>query len=156
MAAQLGLFDVDVARGSGQTASHETQQGTATPDQSTSSAVGNVAEPDRTPSDHCGADASTSTFFDDTSIDARFERFHEENPHVLLEMLRLARARIAAGATRVGVKSLWEELRVTLRVSVRDDGDWKLNNSFTAPYARALIAAAPELGAFIETRRRKL
>lgn len=86
------------------------------------------------------------------SIDERFRLFHAENPHVLNEMYRIARAKITAGATRIGVKALWEELRESLRV--QKQGDFKLDNSFTAPYARALIDAAPELGEFIEIRTR--
>jgi hypothetical protein len=92
-------------------------------------------------------------------ISARFEAFHKANPHVLGEMLRLARARVAAGATRIGVKALWEELRVALaKRDLAYDADFKafkLNNSFTALYARALIELEPSLGNVIEIRRRK-
>jgi hypothetical protein len=87
------------------------------------------------------------------SIDQRWAEFHQTNPHVLDEMLRLARARVATGATRIGVKALWEELRSWLQVTGR--GEYKLNNSFTAPAARALIERDPSLAAVIELRTRK-
>ena len=87
------------------------------------------------------------------SIQARFDLFHEKNPHVLVELLRLARARLARGETRVGSKALWEELREWIRVEKA--GSWKLDNSLTALYGRALIAAEPALDGVIELRRRK-
>jgi hypothetical protein len=87
------------------------------------------------------------------SIGERFRLFHEANPHVLTEMLRLARGRLAAGATRVGAKALWEELRQSLRV--QNTGPHKLDNSLTALYARKLIELDASLATVIETRRRK-
>jgi len=87
------------------------------------------------------------------SIDARFAAFTQTNPHVMVEMLRLARAHLVAGAKRIGAKALWEELRQSLRVQKL--GDWKLDNSFTALAARRLIELEPALASVIEIRRRK-
>jgi hypothetical protein len=87
------------------------------------------------------------------TLEQRFEAFDAANPHVLEEMLRLARAELRAGETRIGVKALWELLREAIRV--RKLGNWKLNNSFTALYARRLIELEPALAGVIETRRRK-
>jgi hypothetical protein len=87
------------------------------------------------------------------TIDQQFLAFVTANPHVMPEMLRLARAKVAAGATRVGAKALWEELRVSIRT--RKLGDWKLNNNFTSRAATVLIEMDPSLKDVIETRRRK-
>ena len=87
------------------------------------------------------------------SIDERFRLFNDENPHVLTEMLRIARARVAAGAKRVGAKAIWEELRQYLRVN--KTGPHKLDNSLTALYARKLLEVDPSLATVIELRRRK-
>jgi hypothetical protein len=87
------------------------------------------------------------------SISDRFEAFHAGNPHVLAEMLRLARARLERGDKRIGAKALWEELRQSIRV--RKLGNWKLDNSLTALYARRLIEVEPALEDVIETRKRK-
>lgn len=87
------------------------------------------------------------------SIADRFETFHTENPHVLAEMLRLARARLDRGETWISVKALWEELRVSLSTNARDG--YRLNNSFTALYSRTLLETEPRLQGVIETRRRK-
>ena len=93
------------------------------------------------------------------SIDQRFADFHQANPHVFDEMLRLARARVAGGVTRLGAKALWEELRISLaKRDLAYDSDFKtfkLNNDFTAPMARMLIEHDPSLAAVIELRTRK-
>lgn len=88
------------------------------------------------------------------SIEVRFEEFDKANPHVLVEMLRLARIKLAAGARRIGAKALWEELRESIRV--RALGNWKLDNSLTALYARKLIELDGSLAGVIETRKRKI
>jgi len=135
-------------RGSGQPAPHVTQQGATTPGQRASVAVGNVAE-----SHHDPVGRRIVTPASPSSIDDRCAEFHKANPHVLEEMLRLARERVAHGATRIGIKSLWEELRERLRVL--KTGEYKLNNSYTAIYGRMLVERAPELEPLVEIRRRK-
>ena len=86
------------------------------------------------------------------SIEERYEAFHAENPHVLVEMLRMARERLARGDRRIGVKGLWEDLRSWLQTTGQP---YKLNNSFTAIYARELVKLEPQLEGVIEFRRRK-
>ncbi len=99
------------------------------------------------------------------TIQQRYEAFRAANPHVFVEMLRLARARLDRGEAFVSVKALWEELRVSLAV-IDDVGTpghvadivvepYKLNNDYTAFYARALIAADPRLAGVIQVRKRK-
>jgi hypothetical protein len=87
------------------------------------------------------------------TIEQRFASFHALNPHVMAEMLRLARKHLDRGERRIGAKALWEELRQSIRVCKL--GEWQLDNSLTALYARALIEAEPRLVGVIETRRRK-
>lgn len=87
------------------------------------------------------------------SIADRWEAFKRANPHVLPEMLRLARARVAGGATRIGTKALWEELRESLKVAKL--GDYKLNNDFTSRAADDLVALDPSLDGVIERRKRR-
>jgi hypothetical protein len=96
---------------------------------------------------------STAHTRDDLTLEQRFEAFHTTNPHVFVEMLRLARERLDAGATRIGCKALWEQLRESIRV--RKLGDYHLDNSLTALYARELLVAEPRLVGVIETRKRK-
>jgi hypothetical protein len=87
------------------------------------------------------------------SITERFEAFHAANPHVLEEMLRLARQHVAEGATRIGAKQLWEELRLSLRVNKL--GEYRLDNSLTSLYARAIVEADPTLAPMFELRTRR-
>lgn len=87
-----------------------------------------------------------------SSIDARFAEFHKANPHVGVELLRLARARLARGEQRIGTKALFEELRGVLSTQ---SPDYRLNNSHTSFYSRWLIQQDPRLADAIETRKRK-
>lgn len=91
------------------------------------------------------------------SLDQRYAEFASANPHVFDELLRLATARLARGETYISIKALWEELRVSLDLA--DDGGgegaYKLNNDFTALYARALIRREPRLDGVIRLRARK-
>jgi hypothetical protein len=91
------------------------------------------------------------------TIGGRFRAFDAANPHVLAEMLRLARARLDRGERYISVKALWEELRRALayRHEVLADGEYKLNNNYTALYARRLLDLEPRLDGVIATRRRK-
>lgn len=87
------------------------------------------------------------------SIEERFRAFHAANPHVLEEMLRLARQHVADGATRLGSKQLWEELRLSIRVHRL--GEYRLDNSLTSLYARAICEADLTLAPLFELRTRR-
>jgi hypothetical protein len=91
------------------------------------------------------------------SVDQRYAEFAKANPHVFTELLRLATARLDRGETFISIKALWEELRTSLDLA--DDGAapgaYKLNNNFTAIYARALIRAQPRLDGVIKVRERR-
>ncbi|KUO04581.1 hypothetical protein [Streptomyces caeruleatus] len=84
------------------------------------------------------------------TITERFHAFDARNPHVYRALERMAARRLAAGATRVGVKDLFEELRCQLPYGVAG-----LNNNFTALYARRLIDDHPHWVSVFELRRRR-
>jgi len=86
------------------------------------------------------------------NLRARFDSFHAENPHVYDELLRLARLCKAFGRKRIGMKMLWEVCRWNLALRTGGEGGFKLNNSFTAYYARTLMEREPELSGIFETR----
>ncbi len=134
--------------------------------QGASSAAGNVADP-QTGTEGSAAPVAHAPRTSRT-IEERFSDFHKLNPHVAQEMLRLARARLDRGETFISVKALWEELRVSLDraeeggagpLGAIQDRTWdpayKLNNSFTALYARLIIKLEPRLASVIELRKRK-
>ena len=63
-----------------------------------------------------------------------------------------ARPRPATGK-RPSITERWEECRENLRV--KKLGEYRLNNDFTALYARRLIELEPRLEGVIELRKRK-
>jgi hypothetical protein len=94
----------------------------------------------------------------DYSID-RIERcfweFHIANPLVYNELRDYALDLQHKGRKHYGVKALFEVVRFH-RALLTDDQlcEWKLNNSYTALYARLLMSNEPELRGFFRTRTR--
>ncbi|MGV9645300.1 hypothetical protein [Streptomyces sp. NPDC003514] len=84
------------------------------------------------------------------TITERFHAFDTQNPHVYRELRCMAARRLAAGATRVSVKDLFEDLRHQLPFGVAG-----LNNNFTALYARRLTEEHPNWAGAFELRRRR-
>jgi len=83
-----------------------------------------------------------------------FSRFDRENPAVFQELRRLALELKAAGRQHYGLKSLFEVLR--WEYALKTEGEaFKLNNNYTAFYARMLMAAEPDLQGFFEIREAK-
>ncbi|MEU8784864.1 hypothetical protein [Streptomyces sp. NPDC048637] len=80
----------------------------------------------------------------------RFLAFDAEHPYVYRALERMTADRLAGGATRVGLKALFEDLRRQLPAGVRG-----LNNNFTALYARKLIEDHPHWAPAFELRRRR-
>lgn len=87
---------------------------------------------------------------------AAFQRFHAENPHVYVALERLAFKLRNKGVTRWGIKALWEVCRYELALSTNAPvSTFKLNNNYTACYARLLMERNPDdLGKFFELRER--
>lgn len=86
------------------------------------------------------------------TIAERFTAFHEANPHVAALLAEMALALKAQGRTRYGIKALIEALRFQYNVQTTGDEEFKLNNDFTAHYARLLMREYPALAGFFETR----
>ncbi|MEU4173726.1 hypothetical protein [Streptomyces sp. NPDC026589] len=84
------------------------------------------------------------------SITEQFHAFDANNPHVYRALERLAARRLAAGATRVSLKDLFEDLRRQL-----PHGVVGLNNNYTALYARRMIGEHPHWAGAFELRRRR-
>lgn len=83
------------------------------------------------------------------TITEQFHAFDAGHPWVYRALEQLVAARLATGATRVGMKALFEALRW------RHPHGVNLNNNYTALYARRLRAAHPEWSSAIEVRRRR-
>lgn len=86
------------------------------------------------------------------SIEERFNAFHAANPHVYAALRRLALQMRRAGHKQWSTKGAFEVLRWQYAMLTTDASGFKLNNIYTAPYARLLMQQEPELSGFFETR----
>jgi hypothetical protein len=67
-----------------------------------------------------------------------FWKFHRENPEVLQQLLNLTERLYRTGRSHWGMKNLFEVLRWEAALQTKSDDDWKLNNNYTAGYARLI------------------
>lgn len=84
-----------------------------------------------------------------------FARFHNENPDFFEEILRLARQAKAQGKSRISMRLIFEVIRFRRTLAIQGDGEFVVNNSFTAPFARMVRAQDPELGKLFEIREQR-
>ena len=85
------------------------------------------------------------------TIAQRFDAFHDANPHVFTRLRELAFDWKGAGHDRCSMDMLFHLLR--WEHGIKTTGDtFKLNNDFTAHYARKLMAHEAGLEGFFETR----
>lgn len=87
-----------------------------------------------------------------SDIAEAFEQFHEDNPKVYVVLVRLAREWVSrTGRHSIGIKTLYERTRWEIALATRDP-DFKLNNNYTAYYARLLMAREPDLAGMFDVR----
>jgi hypothetical protein len=81
-----------------------------------------------------------------TEKDRKFYEFHGENPHVLDELVRLARKAKELGNRRIGIRMLWEVMRWNFTVEV-DSGDdiYTFNDHLTSRYSRMIMKRNADL-----------
>ncbi|MFJ6752204.1 hypothetical protein ACIQNI_29075 [Streptomyces sp. NPDC091266] len=84
------------------------------------------------------------------TITDRFRAFDAQHPWVYRALEQLIEERLARGASKVGMKALFEALRWR-----HPRGVTGLNNNYTALYARGLLAEHPQWAYAIEIRRRR-
>ena len=83
---------------------------------------------------------------------SKFISYHEENPEVFYLFLKFA-SQAKRVTSRYGAKSIGEQIRWHFNIEKRTD-DFKMNNTFTAYYARLLIMRYPrKFKGFFELRR---
>src|SRR5262245_45896098 len=88
------------------------------------------------------------------TIEERFASFHRLNPHVYLAIVAAAREKLRQGYRRVSMKLIYERLREASSISTRGDA-WKLNNDYTALYARKAMDEHADLAELFQLRVRK-
>jgi hypothetical protein len=86
------------------------------------------------------------------SIEARFRRFHSDNPHVLAELEALAASWFESGKGTVGIGFLCEILRWNRSLKTKTHDEFKINNDFRAHYARMIIGRNPSWEGRIRVR----
>ena len=89
------------------------------------------------------------------TIEERFRVFHEKNPQVYEEIVRLARIARKRGHTRYGIDLLLAVVRFRhdMRAGITPDASgFKLNNNYKPWYARLVMEREPDLAGFFETR----
>ena len=84
-------------------------------------------------------------------ISAAFQRFHEANPHVYDALKAVALWCVRNGKT-VGMKAIYERVRWEYNVQT-DDEPYRMNNNYTAHYARLLMKQEPELADYFQVRK---
>lgn len=89
-----------------------------------------------------------------STIKKSFSDFHESNPHVYDDLVRMCRKFRSRGNTgRIGIGMLFEVLRWNSHVStIRDKSDFKLNNNFRSRYARLIMKENPDLRDIFQLR----
>lgn len=88
------------------------------------------------------------------SISQGFKDFHAAHPEVYVELVKLATKAKLRGRRKWGVKALFEVLRWQREFSdlPSDAEDFKLNNNYTALYARLIMENETFLANYFETR----
>lgn len=84
----------------------------------------------------------------------RWWTFHCEHPDVYDWLCRFARQLVARGHAHLGMKMLWERLRYETLIAYEPGKRPRLNNDFTALYARLVADHEPDLADVFERRSR--
>ena len=83
----------------------------------------------------------------------KFEEFHNNNPEVYQQLVKLALDLKRKGRARYGIKGLFEVVRWHRAMSTTANAGFKLNNNHTAYYARMIMDNWNELDGFFHLRK---
>lgn len=86
------------------------------------------------------------------TLQERFDKFIEEHPEAWEQFVKRTNQIIARGITHYSAKAIIEILRFHSLVDGRDKEPWKINNDYTAYFARKWQQEYPEHADFFETR----
>jgi|SRR5580692_963638 hypothetical protein len=91
--------------------------------------------------------------YDERTLDEKFAAFHKENPHIYRKLVNLAREVRGAGHEHCSIDFLMHRLRWYYHIELKTKEAFKINNSFSARYSRAIMLCEPDLVGFFETRK---
>jgi hypothetical protein len=82
----------------------------------------------------------------------KFLQYHHDNPRVYFYLQKFAHQAYDSGCQRYAIQTLIERLRWHVDVETRDEyEDFKINNCYSAYYARLLMNKSPTLLGFFRT-----
>lgn len=81
-----------------------------------------------------------------------FARFHRSNTHIWELFCRFAEEAHRTGRTHYSAKAVFERIRWHVEVETQGE-DLKLNNNYTAHYARMFHLHRPDMDGFFRVRR---
>jgi len=85
-----------------------------------------------------------------TELNREFNSFNRRNPSVYTKLLELSLRLKRVGASKYGMKALFEILR--FNALLQSDKKFELNNSYAPYYARLLMQNEPSLDGFFRIR----
>lgn len=90
------------------------------------------------------------------TLEQQFEAFHRLNPHVYARLHMMALDLVRRGRQKIGMKMLFEVLRWQHAMTTTDPAsEFKLNNNYTAFYARLLMEQDKRLDGLFEVRQQR-
>lgn len=89
----------------------------------------------------------------DQSIEARFARFHEANPHVYDAICACVALAWRHGVRKGSMRNIYEKLRWDHYIATKGEEQWVLNDHYVPMYARKVMDEHPEWEGFFELRK---
>jgi hypothetical protein len=86
-----------------------------------------------------------------STVEKRFHNFHLENPHVYDMFIRFATQALTVGMNRISSKFIINRIRWEAMVTTAGE-NFKIDDRFTAWYARQFVKDFPEYSDRIEMR----
>jgi len=84
----------------------------------------------------------------------KFEKYHSANPHIYEMFVRIALTQISKGYKNYSARDIFPIMRWETKTKAEGDR-YKINNNYSADYARMFMGEHPEYKGFFELRERK-
>ena len=83
----------------------------------------------------------------------KFEKYHEENPHVYEWFKYFAYEAVRSGHTKLSAWLVMNRVRWETSIKTRNDDGFKISNNHIAYYARLFMREHPQYGDFFRVKR---
>ena len=88
-------------------------------------------------------------------VERGFFRFHKANPAIYRMFAKTARTLKRAGVKKVSSRLVIERVRNCIFFKAKGETEIRINNNFTALYARLIMRQEPDLAGFIRITKRR-